>query len=54
MTIQEAVQNIDSLIANSRLTRQEHAVLQGNLKFLEIRAEDAEKMEKQLLKENRQ
>lgn len=48
MKIEEAVQNIDGLIANSRLTRQEHIMLQGSLKFLEMRAKDADELEKQI------
>lgn len=48
MTVQEAVQNIDNLIAISRLTRQEHVVLQGNLKFLEQRAIKADELEEEL------
>jgi hypothetical protein len=34
MTPEQAVQNIDSLIATSRLTRQEHIILEQSLKLL--------------------
>lgn len=34
MTLEQARNNIDGLIANSRLTRQEHVVLQQSLEML--------------------
>ena len=34
MTLEQALQNLDNLLANSRLTRQEHAILQTSLQLL--------------------
>jgi hypothetical protein len=34
MTREEAMKNLDSLIASSRLTRQEHLILETSLKLL--------------------
>jgi hypothetical protein len=34
MTPEQAMQNLDSLIASSRLTRQEHCILEQSLKLL--------------------
>jgi hypothetical protein len=34
MTPEEAMKNLDSLIATSRLTRQEHIILENSLKLL--------------------
>ena len=38
MDIQTAVQNLDNLIATSRLTRQDHVALQQSLQYLEAEA----------------
>jgi len=47
MNIEQAVQNIDILIQNTRMTRQEHVELQGNLQFLVARAKLADKLEQE-------
>lgn len=41
MDIKTAVQNLDNLIATSRMTRQEHIILQQSLEFLRVQAEGA-------------
>ena len=47
MNIEQAVQNIDILIQNTRMTRQEHVELDSNLKLLVARAKLADKLEKE-------
>lgn len=45
MKLEQATQNIDILIQNTRMTRQEHVELQGNLNFLAARAKRADEYE---------
>jgi len=47
MNIEQAIQNIDILIQNTRMTRQEHVELQGNLQLLAKRAQLADKLEQE-------
>jgi len=49
MNTKDAVQNLDNLIASSRLTRQEHIALSQSLDHLAKIAQEAEKKE---VKEN--
>ena len=47
MTIDEVIKNIDTVVSNSRMTRQEHALLQENIVFLDARARIADKLEEE-------
>lgn len=47
MTTQTAVQNLDNLIATSRMTREEHVVLQQSLAFLNQKASMLDKQEQE-------
>ena len=47
MNLDQAIQNIDILIQNTRMTRQEHVELQGNLQLLAKRAQLGDKLEKE-------
>ena len=51
MNIEQAIQNIDILIQNTRMTRQEHVELDSNLKLLVARAKLADKLEKEIAEE---
>lgn len=42
MNLEDAFKNIDTLIANSRLNRQEHVTLQQSLQMLYTKAKDNE------------
>ena len=45
MNLDQAVKNIDIVIQNTRMTRQEHVELDSNLKLLVERAKLADKLE---------
>ena len=47
MNIEQAAQNIDILIQNTRMTRQEHIELDSNFKLLVARAKLADKLEQE-------
>ena len=47
MNIEQAVQNIDTVLQNTRMTRQEHIELDSNLKLLVARAKLADKLEQE-------
>jgi len=51
MNLDQAIQNIDILIQNTRMTRTEHVELQGNLNLLAARAKLADESEKQSKKQ---
>lgn len=43
MTTGQAVQNLDNLLAQSRLTRQEHVVMQQSLQLLQMKAAELDR-----------
>ena len=45
MNLDQAIKNIDIVIQNTRMTRQEHVELDSNLKLLVERAKLADKLE---------
>ena len=45
MNIEQAVQNIDTVLQNTRMTRGEHIQLDSDLKLLVARAKLADKLE---------
>lgn len=47
MTINDALKNIDMVVANTRMTRQEHAQLQQDLMLVTQRCQLADKLEKE-------
>ena len=47
MTITEALQNVDNVVANSRLLRQEHFALVESVKLIMERCRIADELEKE-------
>jgi hypothetical protein len=47
MTIQEALQNIDVVVSNARMNRQEHTALQQSISIVAKRCEVADKLEEE-------
>lgn len=47
MTIQEALQNIDIVIANTKMNRQEHMALQQSVNIVAKRCELADQLEQE-------
>lgn len=47
MTIQEALQNIDVVVANTKMNRQEHMALQQSVNMVAKRCELADQLEKE-------
>ena len=47
MNLDQAIKNIDTVLQNTRMTRQEHIELDNNLKFLVARAKLADKLEQE-------
>ena len=47
MNLDQAVKNIDTVLQNTRMTRQEHIELDSNLKLLVGRAKLADKLEQE-------
>lgn len=48
MTIQEAIQNVDVVVSNARMNRQEHAALQQSLAMIAQRCQLADQLEKEI------
>lgn len=47
MNLDQAINNIDTVLQNTRMTRSEHIELDNNLKFLVARAKLADKLEQE-------
>lgn len=47
MDLDQAIRNIDTVLQNARMTRQEHIEVDSNLKFLVARAKLADKLEQE-------
>lgn len=48
MTIQEALQNIDIVVSNARMNRQEHAALQESIAIVAQRCQLVDELEKNI------
>jgi len=48
LTTQQALQNIDIIVSNSRLTRQEHAALIESVNLIRIKCNRADELEKHI------
>ena len=48
MTIQEALKNIDIVVSNVRMNRQEHQALQESITVVAQRCQRADELEKQI------
>ena len=49
MNLQQAIQNVDTVLQNARMTRGEHIELDSNLKLLVARAQLADKLEQEIV-----
>ncbi len=47
MTVQEALQNIDIVVSNVQMKRQEHAALQQSITLIKQRCKRADELEKE-------
>jgi hypothetical protein len=47
MNLDQAIKNIDTVLQNTRMTRQEHIELDSNLKLLVARAKLTDKLEQE-------
>lgn len=52
MNLDQAIKNIDTVLQNTRMTRQEHIELDSNLKLLVGRVKLVDKLEKEKLDGN--